>query len=56
MTFLQDKPNAGWRWMVEHVVYPAVRSVLQPPKSSAEDASLLQIANLHDLYKVFERC
>ena len=48
--------SPSWQWAVEHVVYPALRSTLLPPKSFSEDASLLQIANLHDLYKVFERC
>ncbi|XP_071108486.1 DNA mismatch repair protein Mlh1-like [Haliotis cracherodii] len=45
-----------WRWTVEHVIYPAVRTQLLPPRQFAEDASLLQLANLPDLYKVFERC
>ncbi|XP_046569865.1 DNA mismatch repair protein Mlh1-like [Haliotis rubra] len=46
----------NWRWTVEHVIYPAVRTQLLPPRQFAEDASLLQLANLPDLYKVFERC
>jgi DNA mismatch repair protein MLH1 len=29
---------------------------LLPPKRLAEDGTLLQVANLPDLYKVFERC
>ncbi|XP_077979324.1 DNA mismatch repair protein Mlh1-like [Glandiceps talaboti] len=45
-----------WKWTVEHVLYPAFKSVLYPPNQFAEDASILQIANLPDLYKVFERC
>ena len=46
----------NWRWTVEHVIYPAFRSLLMPPKSASEDTSVLQLANLPDLYKVFERC
>ncbi|KAK7109836.1 hypothetical protein V1264_013814 [Littorina saxatilis] len=45
-----------WQWAVEHVIYPAFRSLLMPPKSASEDTSVLQLANLPDLYKVFERC
>ena len=45
-----------WKWTVEHVIFPALRSDFLPPKKMAADGSLLQIADLHDLYKVFERC
>uniref|UniRef100_A0A4W4EY27 DNA mismatch repair protein MLH1 n=1 Tax=Electrophorus electricus TaxID=8005 RepID=A0A4W4EY27_ELEEL len=45
-----------WQWKVEHVLFKAFRSLLSPPKHYSEDGSLLQIANLPDLYKVFERC
>ncbi|XP_052873413.1 DNA mismatch repair protein Mlh1 [Anopheles cruzii] len=50
------KPNTEYRWEVEHVIYPAVRNYLIPPKTFAQNACLLQIANLPELYKVFERC
>uniref|UniRef100_A0A8C5BJH5 DNA mismatch repair protein S5 domain-containing protein n=1 Tax=Gadus morhua TaxID=8049 RepID=A0A8C5BJH5_GADMO len=49
-------PGGSWRWKVEHVVFKALRSLFSPPKSFSEDGSVLQIANLPDLYKVFERC
>ncbi|KAM9476597.1 DNA mismatch repair protein Mlh1 [Clarias gariepinus] len=45
----------SWQWKVEHVLFKALRS-LCPPKHCSEDGSILQIANLPDLYKVFERC
>ncbi|XP_058146782.1 DNA mismatch repair protein Mlh1 isoform X2 [Dasypus novemcinctus] len=48
-------PNP-WKWTVEHIVYKAFRSYLLPPKQFTEDGNILQIANLPDLYKVFERC
>ncbi|XP_064613647.1 LOW QUALITY PROTEIN: DNA mismatch repair protein Mlh1-like [Liolophura sinensis] len=51
-----SEQSPGWKWTVEHVIYPALRNTLHPPKAFAEDATILQIANLHDLYKVFERC
>ncbi|CAI9582275.1 unnamed protein product [Staurois parvus] len=50
----QDAPS--WRWTTEHVLYKAFRTHLQPPKHFAEDRCILQLANLSDLYKVFERC
>eukprot|EP00088_Acartia_fossae_P018109 TRINITY_DN20415_c0_g1_i1.p1 TRINITY_DN20415_c0_g1~~TRINITY_DN20415_c0_g1_i1.p1 ORF type:complete len:233 (-),score=35.45 TRINITY_DN20415_c0_g1_i1:252-950(-) len=45
-----------WKFTIEHVVYPAMKKYLLPPKSALTDKSLLQLANLPDLYKVFERC
>ncbi|XP_052682179.1 DNA mismatch repair protein Mlh1-like [Crassostrea angulata] len=45
-----------WKWTVEHTLFSAFRNFLFPPKTFAEDSSILQIANLPDLYKVFERC
>ncbi|TNN46445.1 DNA mismatch repair protein Mlh1 [Liparis tanakae] len=54
-----EQPEAegtSWRWSVEHVLFKAFRTLLSPPKSFSEDGAVLQIANLPDLYKVFERC
>ena len=45
-----------WRYTIEHVVYPAVKKILVPPAACLTDRTLLQVANLPDLYKVFERC
>ena len=48
--------GGSWQWTVEHVLFPAFRTGLVPPSRFSEDGTLLQIANLPDLYKVFERC
>ncbi|XP_067837466.1 DNA mismatch repair protein Mlh1 [Heptranchias perlo] len=48
--------DKSWKWTVEHVISKAFRTLLLPPKHFAEDGSILQLANLPDLYKVFERC
>lgn len=48
--------DTSWQWVTEYVVLPALRSKLTPPCSLAQDGSILQIADLHELYKVFERC
>ncbi|XP_030621620.1 DNA mismatch repair protein Mlh1 [Chanos chanos] len=45
-----------WQWKVEHVLFKALRTLFSPPKHLTEDGNVLQIANLPDLYKVFERC
>ncbi|XP_048367710.1 DNA mismatch repair protein Mlh1 [Sphaerodactylus townsendi] len=45
-----------WKWTVEHVLYKAFRTYLMTPKNFTEDGTILQLANLPDLYKVFERC
>ncbi|TDH01022.1 hypothetical protein EPR50_G00176010 [Perca flavescens] len=52
----QDQEVNSWRWKVEHVIFKAFRTLFSPPKSFSEDGTVLQIANLPDLYKVFERC
>lgn len=41
---------------MEHVIFPTLRADFIPQRRMAEDGSILQIADLHDLYKVFERC
>ncbi|KAL6263506.1 hypothetical protein P5V15_006297 [Pogonomyrmex californicus] len=45
-----------WKHITEHVLYPAIKESLLPPKHFAHDSTILQIASLPDLYKVFERC
>ncbi|KFB53916.1 AGAP012192-PA-like protein [Anopheles sinensis] len=50
------KPEKEYRWEIEHVIYPAIRTHLMPPKEFAKNGCLLQVANLPELYRVFERC
>ncbi|XP_043497332.1 DNA mismatch repair protein Mlh1 [Polistes fuscatus] len=45
-----------WKYVTEHILYPAIRESLLPPKPFAHDSTILQIASLPNLYKVFERC
>ena len=45
-----------WSHSVEHILYPAIKKLLLPPASCMTDRTLVQVANLPDLYKVFERC
>ncbi|KAI8423107.1 hypothetical protein MSG28_014190 [Choristoneura fumiferana] len=44
------------QWKQEHVIFPALRRNFLPPTSFVSNGAILQIANLPDLYKVFERC
>jgi len=48
--------SSTWRWTVEHVIFPAARASLMPPARFTDDATILEIANMPDLYRVFERC
>ncbi|KAF7414045.1 hypothetical protein HZH68_002534 [Vespula germanica] len=45
-----------WKYVTEHILYPAIKESLLPPKHFAHDSTILQITSLPDLYKVFERC
>ncbi|KAI0777761.1 DNA binding protein [Trametes elegans] len=42
-------------WQVQHVLFPAMARYLVPPKSLL-DRDVVQVADLPDLYRVFERC
>eukprot|EP00049_Salpingoeca_infusionum_P015727 m.308409 g.308409 ORF g.308409 m.308409 type:complete len:850 (+) comp15939_c3_seq30:194-2743(+) len=41
---------------LEHVIHPALRTMFAPPKPLADAGAVLQVVDLKDLYKVFERC
>jgi DNA mismatch repair protein MLH1 len=43
------------RWQLQHVLFPAMRRYFIAPKTLL-DQDVVQIANLPDLYRVFERC
>ncbi|CAI2167704.1 19939_t:CDS:10 [Funneliformis geosporum] len=47
---------ARYKWQVEHLIFPILKSQFIAPKSAAENGHVLQIANLPDLYRIFERC
>ncbi|XP_011861259.1 PREDICTED: DNA mismatch repair protein Mlh1 [Vollenhovia emeryi] len=56
-SYINPKHQAyDWKYITEHVLYPAIKESLLPPKHFAHDSTILQIASLPDLYKVFERC
>lgn len=52
----EDGGSLSWRWYVEHVMFAALKEYLLPPKEFMHNGCFLQVANLANLYKVFERC
>ncbi|KAF7286678.1 hypothetical protein GWI33_004702 [Rhynchophorus ferrugineus] len=61
-TFFAKAPNEdnvfgkSWKWVTEHILYPAIKEYFLPPKHFSDNGGVLEIANLPNLYKVFERC
>ncbi|OZJ05941.1 hypothetical protein BZG36_01261 [Bifiguratus adelaidae] len=53
-----DEEQSAYRWQVEHILFPAFKHHLRAQKSLIEEgrACIVQLANLPDLYRVFERC
>lgn len=50
---------SSWRpelYQLEHLIFPAIRKHLMPPRSLLTEGDVVQMANLPDLYRVFERC
>ena len=53
---LPSSPGS-WPWVMENVVYRALKlKSFLPPQTLNTDGSVLRVANLTELYKVFERC
>jgi DNA mismatch repair protein MLH1 len=42
--------------LFQTAIYPALRALLHPPRVCARDGTVVQVAALEQLYKVFERC
>jgi DNA mismatch repair protein MLH1 len=51
-----EQEAARHAWSVENVLFPALRSHFRPPAAFATDGTVLQVACLEQLYRVFERC
>ena len=45
-------------WVIQNVLFPRFRSALEftPPRRFANDGTVVEIAALENLYKIFERC
>ncbi|KAG7091897.1 hypothetical protein E1B28_008298 [Marasmius oreades] len=44
------------KWQIQHVLFPAMRRYLVAPKTLLDRDDVVQVADLPELYKVFERC
>ena len=44
------------RWQLEHILWPSMRRYTSWTKDSLTNGDLKQIANLPDLFRIFERC
>lgn len=44
------------RWQLEHVLWPSMRRYTGWSKDSLTNGDLKQVANLPDLFRIFERC
>ncbi|KAF0982846.1 hypothetical protein FDP41_010825 [Naegleria fowleri] len=44
------------QWITEHVIFPSIKLTFNPPNEMVNDGSVIEIANLPDLFKIFERC
>ena len=51
-----DEEQSSYERSVKHVLLPAIKNLLYPPRCFANDGTFVQIASLETLYKVFERC
>lgn len=56
ITNIEEPECTNWKWRIEHVYFPAMKKSFLPPKKFINNASVLQVADLPNLYKVFERC
>lgn len=52
----RDSWHNANEWRMRHVVFPALQSGMQVPKRFASDGTVIHVASLEELYKVFERC
>jgi DNA mismatch repair protein MLH1 len=52
----QAESDERWKQSVELLFAAFKRSAFNPPKSALDDMTFVQVANLPDLYRVFERC
>lgn len=43
------------KWQIQHVLFPTMSRYLVAPKSLL-DRDVVEVANLPDLYRIFERC
>ncbi|XP_059460207.1 DNA mismatch repair protein MLH1-like [Corylus avellana] len=56
---LLSEAESAWaqrEWSIQHVLFPSIRLFFKPPTSMASNGTLVRVASLEKLYKIFERC
>lgn len=53
---VQEEKMTQQKWQLRHVVFPALMRYLVAPKSLVDAKTVVHVASLENLYKVFERC
>ena len=51
----EDETHKAMLWQLQHILFPAMARYLVPPKTLL-DRDVVQVADLPELYRVFERC
>ena len=51
-----NPPSATIQWTAQHVLFPAVKTFLMPPKNWIKHGVFTKVADLPSMYKIFERC
>jgi len=53
----KDSAMAQFYWNVQHVIFPAFKKdIFKGCNRLVDERYIMEIANLHDLYRIFERC
>lgn len=53
---LDRKDRSSLAWVIENSIFPAIRTDLTPTKALGADGSVIMVACVEKLYRVFERC
>ena len=48
--------DGDWKKVTEMIIFPALKSSFKPHKMLSDNKTFNQVADLPELYKVFERC
>jgi DNA mismatch repair protein MLH1 len=52
----EESETKHYKWQLEHILWPSMRKYTAWTRDSLTNGDLKQVANLPDLFKVFERC
>lgn len=52
----QGEEGRHARWQLEHILFPSMRKYTKWKRDSLSNGDLKQVANLPDLFRIFERC